>query len=140
MDEINKIEAIATRTNLSLSQCIEIAYHTVRGNITSPEDIATIYHIPLEAALILITNSAFSVLIHNISIAYQKYRFDAIALRKMLDIVEFSADDKNKIAATKVTADILGINKAKEKTPVHIEFNFDSLVRDLSKEKVYPGL
>lgn len=140
MDEIQQITAIANRSSLTISQCVEIAYLSAKGEINAPEDISNIYKIPIEAALLLITNSHFSVLLHNISIAYQKYRFDAIALKQMLHIIEHNPDAKNKIAATKVTADILGLNKAKEKTPVHIEFNFDSIIRDLSKEKVYPGL
>lgn len=133
------IDELQSKLPLPVSTCIEIAYNSVSGKLTSPESISAVYNIPLKQSLQLITNPVFSVLVHNMMIMVQRYKFDSVAMRKLMQIIEFGDDDRAKIQAVKVASDILGVNKSKDKQNVTLNMNFDSTVRSIS-DKTFPGL
>ena len=133
------IDELQSKLPLPVSTCIEIVYNSVSGKLTSPESISAVYNIPLKQSLQLITNPVFSVLVHNMMIMVQRYKFDSVAMRKLMQIIEFGDDDRAKIQAVKVASDILGVNKSKDKQNVTLNMNFDSTVRSIS-DKTFPGL
>lgn len=141
-EELQKLDLnqLQKKLPLPIQQCMDIAYRTVKGDIKSPEDISRLYQITIHQALQLICNSTFASLVHNLMLAYQKYKFDAIALKRMMDIIEFSGEEKNAIAATQVASNILGVNQSKQKQPVNYNFNFDTMIRKVSKEQTFPGM
>ena len=126
--EIQKLENLP----IPIKTCVEIAYRSMKGELLTCDDIAIAYEIPLVDAMKLITNPLFSHFVHNLSLANAKLGFDAIAFRELLHIAQRGSDEKNKISAIKVLADLTNSNEAKKAkvSKTEININLDSIIRN----------
>lgn len=116
---------------ITIPQCVEIAYRSMKGELITCDDIAAAYDIPLVDAMKLITNPIFSHLVHNIAIANAKLGFDAIAFRELINIARHDIEPKNKINAIRTLADLTNNNESKKAkaSKTEININLDAIVR-----------
>ena len=117
---------------LTIPDCIDIAYRSIKGELISVDDIASYTGKSVKEAIGIITHPLFNQMVHHLAMANAKHSFDAIAFKELITIARFSLDEKNKISAIKTLGDMLGMNESKKNikhSPV-VNINIDQIVRN----------
>lgn len=111
---------------------LEIAYDIARddeGDYTSEPTLTWIaqkYGLTTKESLSIITNPNFSKFIHEMQVAIARFEFDKKAFNILDEIMVESDEEKNRIAAIKTAAELLGY---KASGGININFNLDSAIR-----------
>lgn len=129
---MNELQKKENNLPLPIQDCIDIAYRSMKGELIGVEDIAAYANLSIVEAIKVITNPIFNQMVHHLTLANAKHSFDAIGFKELIRIARFSDNDKDRINAIRVLADMVGRNESKKnvKAAPTVNINIDQVVRN----------
>jgi hypothetical protein len=134
-------------------KCLAVIDALMNHEAETATELSTKLDIPLKSVMAIMAHPEFVKRFHKIKREVAKAEFDGVAYDRLIKIIRKteedeqltyvdeqgrvksnkSSADKNAIAAAKALSDILGVSEKKKGPGININLNFDSIIRESSK-------
>ena len=125
-------------TTLSTTSQLEMIEQIAKGNITSVEELASHFSLPITTAISIMSDPRTINAVQKITQAKTNLFFHTKGVNRLIEMVEDTDDDKLSLSALKLIAQISN-NLKQSSSDVNVNINLESLLHEDENRKKVEG-
>lgn len=124
--------------------CLKIIDALTNNEAATARELSDQLNLPIKSVMAVLAHPEFTRRFRKLKREVAQSEFDAVGHDQMIQVLRTAEKDKDRVAAYKAMADVLGVSPKKAGPTVNVNLSFDAIIRDAQakgtdEEIVYPG-